>query len=562
MENTKRDFNSAAHFFLGLSMFATVMTIINSFLKIDLFGPSGSLIIEIVIDFLILVAAVLTFMKKKYGLVALVALFIIRLFATIPSGTNISTASYLGAHTATLIRDIGLFLIAMFFKKNGISGWDSMLASEEYVAQHTVLPDADNHHSNESEPNGIESESHAEEPIIGKELNDVPEVISSESEIKHVDDSKGLFEEGIDSNSIPRESGGDNKQNQKDDIPANDRRIKWGRILLPIALLIAIVEAILLIQNRRGGMDQKVEDDYYLYMEKSEDSKECVIHRNPKCKENLVYIELRNVYSGGFDESNFCSKCFTPKRLRPILDSCLVYKSRKEISEHISKFYTVFNAKYNNFESEQAFRNWLSNADSTKILNLYKAFNKKYNDFDGPNGLNEMIAYLGWKCPSTRVTAAQSANAPLFSTNVHEDDILISDADLIRNRSYLTKVYSFLKEKKAKGIGKDFDEFSSVMSRVRNRKIVYDYLYKENYELGTFEEFDEKIYPATDEHLTKEKDRRWLYRMLKEDGVEVGDYDSFCLLLCYDDDLKRVYNQGKNAGLELGSFDEFRSLFY
>lgn len=558
MDNTKRDFNSAAHFFLGLSMFATVMTIINSFLKIDLFGSSNSLIIEIVIDFLILVAAVFTFMKKRYGLVALLALFIIRLFATIPSSTNISTASYLGAHTATLIRDIGLFVVAMFFKKNGISGWDSMLASEEYVAKHTVLPDTDNQLSNDNELNTIESERPVDESISGKEREDAPEVISSESEIKYVDDSKGLFEEGIDPNSIPREGEGNNKQNQKDVLPANERRIKWGRILLPIALLLAIVEAVLLIQNRRGGMVLNVEGDSYLYMEKSEDSKECVIHRNPKCKENLVYIELSNVYSGDFDESNFCSKCFTPKKLRPILDSCLVYKGRKEISEHISKFYNAFSAKYDNFESEQAFRNWLSNADSTKIKNLYIAFNKKYNNYDGPNGINEMIAYLGWKCPSTRVTTVQSANAPLFSTDVHEDDIIISDEDLIRKQSNLAKVYSILKENKLKGIGKDFDEFSSLMSRVTNRKKVYDYLYKEKYELGSFDEFEEKLYPATDEHLEKERNRRWLYRKLKEEGVIVGDYESFCSLLCYDEDLRSFYDQGTKAGLNLGSYEVYR----
>ncbi len=143
MEKTRRDFNNPAQFFLGLSMFATIMTIINSFLHINLFGASDSLVIEIVIDFLILVAAVLTFMKKRLGLVALVALFIIRLFATIPIGTNISTASYLGAKTATLLRDIGPFAIAMCFKKNGISGWKSMLASEEYVARHTIVPSND-----------------------------------------------------------------------------------------------------------------------------------------------------------------------------------------------------------------------------------------------------------------------------------------------------------------------------------------------------------------------------------------------------------------------------------
>lgn len=148
MEKINRDFNGVAKFLLGLSMFATTMTIINSFLQISnmkTFGyvASDTLAIEIVLDFLILGAGVLTFLKKPAGLIALTALFIIRMFATIPWDGDTSAAYMLGGKMVYFIRDFGLFAIAMCFKKNGISGWKSMLASEEYVARHTIVSSND-----------------------------------------------------------------------------------------------------------------------------------------------------------------------------------------------------------------------------------------------------------------------------------------------------------------------------------------------------------------------------------------------------------------------------------
>ena len=145
MQIAKRDFNNAAEFCLGLSMFAVVMTIISSILNLSNsryfgFGNTSVLIIEIIFDCLILIAAVFTFKKKRYGLIALVALFILRMFATIQWDSDTSNAYMLGGKMAILIRDFLPFAIAMCFKKNGISGWKSMLASDEYVAEHTIIP--------------------------------------------------------------------------------------------------------------------------------------------------------------------------------------------------------------------------------------------------------------------------------------------------------------------------------------------------------------------------------------------------------------------------------------
>ena len=144
-ENVKRSFNNTAEFFLCLTIFIIVMTIINCFLKISSykglgFSISDDFIAEIIVDILIIVAAVFTLMKKKAGLIALIGLFLLRTFAPLLSNTDTSTAYLLGGKIGTLIRDVGPFAIAMCFKKNGISGWKSMLASEEYVAKHTIIP--------------------------------------------------------------------------------------------------------------------------------------------------------------------------------------------------------------------------------------------------------------------------------------------------------------------------------------------------------------------------------------------------------------------------------------
>ena len=143
MGKIKRDFNGVAKFFLGLSMFATVVAIVNGFLEIsnnnffeEYYGPSNHndvIVTEIVMDFIILVFAVLIFMKKPYGLIAWSLLLIIRMFATANS------YYILGQNMGIFIRDFCLFAIAMCFRKNGISGWKSMLASKKYVIEHTKI---------------------------------------------------------------------------------------------------------------------------------------------------------------------------------------------------------------------------------------------------------------------------------------------------------------------------------------------------------------------------------------------------------------------------------------
>lgn len=146
MSECKRDFNIVAKILLGLSMFAVGMTIVNSILIIitnPYFGVSvNTLVAEIIFDVFILTAAVLTFMKKRYGLIALIILFVVRMFATIHTGGDDTYSYQLGSKIALFFRDFGLFAIAMCFKKNGVSGWKSFFSSSEIAStQDSISPE-------------------------------------------------------------------------------------------------------------------------------------------------------------------------------------------------------------------------------------------------------------------------------------------------------------------------------------------------------------------------------------------------------------------------------------
>lgn len=145
---TKRDFNLAAKIILGLSMLALAIGFVTSLINFTTYSKLGiganpnHFLIEAIMDVLLIVAALLIFNKNKYGLIAFIVLGIVRMFVTIPSGTDISYAYYLGGKTTYFIRDIGVFCIAMCFRKNGISGWRAFFASDDYIANHYLEKDA------------------------------------------------------------------------------------------------------------------------------------------------------------------------------------------------------------------------------------------------------------------------------------------------------------------------------------------------------------------------------------------------------------------------------------
>lgn len=143
----KRDFNLAAKIFLGLSVVDIVLNIVKAYTKYQVTFTGGeTLIIEMSINLMILIAIVFTFLKKRWALISLIALYIIRMFAVVSYGTDISVSYQLGGNFVYLIRDFAWFAIAMCFKKNGVSGWKAMLASEESLSRfdsrnvHSVPP--------------------------------------------------------------------------------------------------------------------------------------------------------------------------------------------------------------------------------------------------------------------------------------------------------------------------------------------------------------------------------------------------------------------------------------
>lgn len=139
MKNNKRDFNLAAKVLLGLSIFSLIMGTITSFQNYRISSSLGMgeiynhYLIEVVFNILMIWAAIMMFAKKKIGLIAFLLLGVLRMFATIPFGTNISTAYYLGRKSVLFFLDVGLLAIALCFRKNGISGWRAFLATDEWI---------------------------------------------------------------------------------------------------------------------------------------------------------------------------------------------------------------------------------------------------------------------------------------------------------------------------------------------------------------------------------------------------------------------------------------------
>lgn len=137
-----RDFNQFAKFCLVLSMYAISMQIIMGIVKIAMGFPisviNGTSILGMVFNAAILIAGILTFKKNRFGLIALVVLFIARFFLLVPMDTG-SYSYFLGGNLVHLFRDFVLFAIAMCFKKNGVSGWKSMLSSEIQHESSTIV---------------------------------------------------------------------------------------------------------------------------------------------------------------------------------------------------------------------------------------------------------------------------------------------------------------------------------------------------------------------------------------------------------------------------------------
>lgn len=142
MKENIRNFNTAAKLFLLIPVFRSLANIFESYSMVSIGNtlgyPTSSYVAEIVFSILVITSIVFTIMRKRYGLIALFTVLILRAFATYPIEGAVPFSYFFGTQVAEFIIGFGLFVIAMFFKKDGISGWASMLASEEYVSANTV----------------------------------------------------------------------------------------------------------------------------------------------------------------------------------------------------------------------------------------------------------------------------------------------------------------------------------------------------------------------------------------------------------------------------------------
>ena len=139
MKENSRDFNGAAKLFLVIAALRMLMACITNFQLIrinSMIGYSSEMYTsQIVFSLLSIVAIVFTMMRKRWGLIALLVIALIEIIGTVPDG-SLSYSYLLGQNVAEFVFNYGLFLIAMCFRKDGLSGWVSMLASEGYVLSH------------------------------------------------------------------------------------------------------------------------------------------------------------------------------------------------------------------------------------------------------------------------------------------------------------------------------------------------------------------------------------------------------------------------------------------
>lgn len=176
---SSRGFTDFAKFTLVLSMYVISVQIIIAIIKIAMGFPRG--IIEgtsiggIIFNASILIAEIFTFKKNKVGLFALIVLFITRTLLLVPMGTG-SYAYFLGENCVHLVRDFGLFAIAMCFKKNGISGWKSIFTSEKGLE--TIVEESHEESENQSVNEDKQS------VVVEEDENPIVEEYSEDSTIE------------------------------------------------------------------------------------------------------------------------------------------------------------------------------------------------------------------------------------------------------------------------------------------------------------------------------------------------------------------------------------------
>lgn len=135
MNPEKRDFNLAARIFLYLSLVANLILVISCFVKIRLHSSLEISITQPVVNMLFTIAILITgmfiFRVSKIALTLFISLFIARLLVVSSLGGGYGFAFNLGGNMWLIIRDLVPFMIALCFRKDGISGWKAFFSKSQ-----------------------------------------------------------------------------------------------------------------------------------------------------------------------------------------------------------------------------------------------------------------------------------------------------------------------------------------------------------------------------------------------------------------------------------------------
>ncbi len=159
-----------------------------------------------------------------------------------------------------------------------------------------------------------------------------------------------------------------------------------------------------------------------------------------------------------------------------------------------------------------------------------------------------------WPSKIERTLKTKSLDYPSVASQ--EMESAYSDEELANRRRNIARLYEIYIEEHYPKIADNIEDFTSMLSQRTIRKRVHAQL-DIDYDMDKFEVFEKKIYPATQEHLDKEINRKWLYEKFQKAGLVVGTYNTFTTLICEDSNLDYYYREGIKLGLELGTYDEF-----
>lgn len=290
---TKRSYNLAAKIFLAYLIVKQVTNIISNYsnLKIcDYLGTEADNYIAVMIaDIAIIIAACFSFKPRKYALISLIAILLIKSFAIFPSSNVSSYASgyMFGRNLANLFVDFAPFAIALCFKKDGVSGWRAFFANRE-KSNITAI--------SESIAEPTPSIPAKEIPIPDSSIKEEPVITSTREKPIHL-------------------------------------KIDWNKWKIPgiIAGAIIAVFAVLFFVVKSNN---RIE---YFYIDNNTNT----AHLDRHCASGTFYVTSDVIFRGGY--WTFCSNCISNRKMKQIEDSLACYNFRTDkyaYTKNIESVYT------------------------------------------------------------------------------------------------------------------------------------------------------------------------------------------------------------------------------